>query len=255
MSRVPETHRFGLGIKKAKVLDTLSHRLRVPLEAINAMLRQMQGSGAARRSHGTPFAGAPRSGGSPNGDGASTQAPSPATSASLPPIRQSDLDPTDLELMRLILNEPAAVARLIPRIGVSTLRDAPLRAILKACYDLQNEGQTPSYENLMIRLDDRAIRALVVDLISQTALGTPIGSPLPENVHPAPWQERLEQMLFVLDGREWQARLRDLKKAKDETDPHADPDAYRAIELEYRRLLTSRRTTQELTRRDPTFCA
>ena len=48
-------------------------------------------------------------------------------------------------------------------------------------------------------------------------------------------------MLIVLDERERQARLSDLKKAKDETDPHADPDAYRAIELEYRRLLTSRR--------------
>ncbi len=180
LSRVPETHRFGLGIKKAKVLDTLSHRLRVPLEAINAMLRQMQRSGASRRSHGTPFTDAPAVA-SPDGDGASTRGPSSA-SASMPPIRQSDLDSTDLELMRLILNEPAAVARLIPRIGVSTLRDAPLRAILKACYDLQNEGQTPSYENLMIRLDDRAIRALVVDLISQTALGTPVASPLPENV-------------------------------------------------------------------------
>ena len=46
-------------------------------------------------------------------------------------------------------------------------------------------------------------------------------------------------MLVVLAERQRQARQRELKKALDETDKHADPDAYRAIELEYRRLLTS----------------
>ena len=73
-------------------------------------------------------------------------------------------------------------------------------------------------------------------------MSTPDPAPLSESVRPAPWQDRLENMLIVLDERERQARLEDLKKALDETDPHADPDAYRAIELEYRRLLTSGRT-------------
>ena len=49
-------------------------------------------------------------------------------------------------------------------------------------------------------------------------------------------------MLIVLEERERQARLSDLKRSLDETDPHADPEAYRAIELEYQRLLTSGRT-------------
>ena len=79
-------------------------------------------------------------------------------------IRASDLDPTDLEFIRILLNEPTAFTRLIPRIGVSTLRDAPLRAILQACYDLQADGQSPSYENVMVRLDDPAIRGLVAGL-------------------------------------------------------------------------------------------
>jgi DNA primase len=138
------------------------------------------------------------------------------------------------------LNEPAAITRLIPRIGVSTLRDAPLRAILQACYELEAEGQTAGYEKLMVRIEDPAIRHLIIDLTSETAVYTPVAAPLPESIRPAPWQERLENMLAVLDKRERQARLNDLKKAKDETDPHADPDAYRAIELEYLRLLTSR---------------
>jgi DNA primase len=61
-------------------------------------------------------------------------------------------------------------------------------------------------------------------------------------VRPAPWRERLERMLIVLDARERQARLGDLNKALESTDQRADPDAYRAIELEYQRLLTSGRT-------------
>ena len=89
------------------------------------------------------------------------------------PIRQSELDPHDLEFIRIILNEPAAITRLIPRIGVSTLRDAPLRAILQACYDLQSEGQTAGYEKLMVRIDDPAIRHLIIDLTSETAVCTP----------------------------------------------------------------------------------
>ncbi len=45
LSRVPVNHRPDLEFKKAKVLDTLSHRLRVPLETLNSMLRQIAASG------------------------------------------------------------------------------------------------------------------------------------------------------------------------------------------------------------------
>jgi DNA primase len=242
LARVPVNHRPDFEFKKARVLDTLSHRLRVPLDTLNRMLRQSRRPAATpRTSTGVVHAG---SDGSPreNTRGTSTQAQvqQPAATASTASIRQSELDPHDLEFIRIILNEPAAITRLIPRIGVWTLRDAPLRAILQACYDLQSEGQTAGYEKLMVRIEDPAIRHLIIDLTSQTALCTPVLDPVREGVGPAPWQERLENMLAVLDKRERQAQLSELKKAKDETDPHADPDAYRAIELEYRRLLTSR---------------
>ena len=239
LSRVPVNHRPDFEFKKARVLDTLSHRLRVPLETLNSMLRQ------SRRPAATPRAStAGSSAGSvgsplPNANGTSIQG-QPSAAPTTGPIRQGELDPQDLEFIRIILNEPAAITRLIPRIGVSTLRDAPLRAILQACYDLQSEGQTAGYEKLMVRIEDPAIRHLIIDLTSESVVYTPVAAPLPESIRPAPWQERLENMLAVLDKRERQARLNDLKKAKDETDPHADPDAYRAIELEYLRLLTSR---------------
>jgi DNA primase len=169
MSRVPETHQLGLEVKQAKALDTLSHRLRVPLETLNRLRRQLRRS----PSHARPPDGlVPGEVASSTGASRARVGPVEAVPVS-PPIRQSDLDRNDLELIQIVLSEPAAITWLIPRVGVFTLRDAPLRAILQACYDLQSEGQSPSYQNLMVRLEDPAVRALAASLVSQPALSMP----------------------------------------------------------------------------------
>ncbi len=230
LNQMPETHRLGLDVTKAKVLDTLAHRLRIPPEALNEYRRQLRRPGRLAQA---PAAVAAAS-------GSSTE----STAALSTRIRQSDLDRTDLELMQIILSEPSALASLVPRVAVSTLRDAPLRTLLQACYELQNEGLTPSYDNLMIRVTDPAIRELAAGLIVPSALSTPDPGSFSDRVRPAPWRERLESMRIVLHERERQSRLRDLKRSRDETDQHADPEAYRAIKLEYQRLLTSGRTSQ-----------
>jgi DNA primase len=238
MSNVPETHRLGMEVKQAKVLDTLSHRLHVPLEALNRLRRQLRRAapqpppqrGLAAGKAAT-FSGDPRS-----SLGSSATASEPAM------IQQGDLDRTDLELLQIALSEPTAVTWLMPRVAVSTLRDEPLQIMLQACYDLQNDGETPNYENLMVRLDDPAVRALAASLIARSALSTPDPGHFPEDLRPAPWQKRLEEMLIVLDKRRRQARLKDLKRSLDETDRSADPEAYRAIQLEYQRLLTGGQT-------------
>jgi len=157
-------------------------------------------------------------------------------------ISQSELDRNHLELIQIALSEPSAITWLIPRLPVSALRDPSLRTLLQACYDLQNEGQSASYENLMVRLDDPAVRTLATSLIAQSALSTPDPGHFPEDLRPAPWRDRLEKMLIVLDKNARRARLRDLKRSLDETDRHADPEAHRAIQLEYQRLLTGGQT-------------
>ncbi len=136
------------------------------------------------------------------------------------------------------MSEPAAIAYLATRLAASTLKSEPLRTILQACYELHNRGQLPSYETIMTRLDDPDLRSLAAGLVADSALSRPEPAPLPSGVRPAPWQERLD-VLIVMAKRQRQARQRELKKALDETDKHAAPEAYRAIELEYRRLLTS----------------
>ncbi len=177
MSHIPETRvqHLGLDVKQAKVLDTLSHRLRVPLETLTRLRQQL------RRSTARPRAGSAGAGGKV----ASLPVPAEgvrAASAQPAPIRQSELDRTDLELIEIVLSEPSTVNWLIPRLAVSSLRDVPLRAILQGCYDLQNEGQSPSYENLMVRLDDPAVRALAASLIDQSA---------PENARSGPLSRKL----------------------------------------------------------------
>ncbi len=219
LGSAPANHRLGVDVKVDRVLDQLAHRLRVSKDSLHRMRQQLRRP-AARKAAAAPRTGAPVSA----------------------PVRPSDLDPTDLDVLRIVLHEPGAVALMQPRLPVAALKDDPLRAILQVCYDLHDEGREPAYQELMTRLEDPALRALATDLVDSSALVNPEPARLPDDLRPAPWREQLERMLEVLDDRERHARREELKKALAAGDRQADPDAYRAIELEYRRLLTSGRT-------------
>ena len=54
----------------------------------------------------------------------------------------------------------------------------------------------------MVRLDDPAVRSLAASLIADSALSTPDPAKFPDSVdfRPAPWRERLDQILVVLDA-------------------------------------------------------
>jgi DNA primase len=213
----------------AKALDTLSQRLRVPVATLDRRLRELRRT-ATRQAHPGPNAAA---------------ATGPVQASNAPargPIKPKDLDPTDRELIQIILNEPSIVGRLISQVAVTSIRDAPLRTILQASYDLYGEGQSPSFDRVVLRLDDPEVRALAAGLL------LPIESaPLPEGIRPAPWQDRLAGVLAKLADRDRQDRLRDLKGALDETDETADPATYRALITEYRRLLNQRPDTKKKT--------
>lgn len=219
LAKVPSAHRAGLDVKVAKALDTLSERLRVPVATLDRRLSQL------RRAAGRP---------APVRTPAREETPPPA-----PPMRVADLDPIDRELIQIALNEPSVVGRLISRVAVASLRDAPLRAILQACYDLHGEGESPTSERVMLRLDEPGVKSLAAGLL------LPIDpAPLPESVRPASWEDRLTGVLTKLAERDRQNRVRDLKEALDETDENANPDEYRALQLEYRRLLNQRPDTK-----------
>ena len=130
----------------------------------------------------------------------------------------------------------------MPRVTASSLRDAPLRAILQACYDLHAEGERPSYADLMDRLDDPQARALAAGLVLPI---DPVPLPRGSVIRPASWQDRLKGVLASLAERQRRNRLRDLGRALAETDETANPDAHRALQLEYLRLMTQRPDTKK----------
>jgi DNA primase len=226
LGRLPLAHHAGLDVKVAKALDTLSQRLRVPVETLDRRLRALRRSAAAAGRRSQTSASSVLT---PVVDGA------PETV----PIRLRDLDPTDRELLEIVLNEPSVVGRLISRVAVASIRDAPLRTILQAAYDLYGEGEEPTFERIASRLDDPAVRALAAGLL------LPLDpAPLPDGVRPAPWPDRLAGVLARLAERDRQERLRDLKGALAEIDRAVSPDVYRALSTEYLRLSSQRPDTK-----------
>ena len=227
LARVPSRTGGGLDLKVAKALDTLSRKLSVPVHDLKRRLGQLR-----RPNRPAPAAV------HINSDHAVDAETTPPT----PPVRPSDLDPIDRELVQIVLNEPSVVSRLITRVMVASLVDAPLRAILQACYDLHGEGSLPTFDRVTSRLDDPALRALAAGLLA------PIGDPntkMLEVGHPVPIEERLRSTLARFDDRDRKAKVRDLDAAIAETDPAADPVGYRALKLESYRLLSQRPDTKK----------
>ena len=231
LARVPSRSGGGLDLKVAKALDTLARKLSVPVNDLRRRLGQLR---AARNKTNRAVPPGVQIDEKPIVDEASP-AP-PAT----PPVRLGDLDPIDRELVQIVLNEPGVTGRLITRVMVASLHDAPLRALLQVCYDLHGEGSPPTFDRVSSRLDDPALRALAAGLL------LPIeAAPLTEGTRPAPVEARLQGVLARYDQRDRKAKLRDLKAAVTETDPEADPVGYRALNTEYYRLLNQRPDTKK----------
>ena len=226
LARVPSRTGGGLDLKVAKALDTLSRKLSVP---VNDLKRRL---GKLRRPN-RPAPAAVQIDGNQAGDAEATPPPTP-------PVRVADLDPIDRELIQIVLNEPGVVGRLITRVTVASLGDAPLRAILQVCYDLHGEGSPPTFDRASSRLDDPALRALAAGLL------LPIeASPLTEGTRQAPVEARLSGLLARYDERAHKARLRDVIAALDETNPEEDPVGYQALRREKFRLLSQRPDTKK----------
>ncbi len=200
LARVPVVSRAGLDVKVAKALDGLSRRLHVRVADLNRRLVQVRRETKRRA--------LPRVAPVPLEIAANADVP-----LEPPPPPKSwkprDLDPIDREIVQIVLNEPAALARVITRVTASTLRDPPLQTILRACYDLYGEGQPATFERVSLRLDDPAARALAVGLLFPIER-----APLSEGVRPPPpWPERLDLLLDRFADREREERCLAVKEA------------------------------------------
>jgi len=146
LAKVPSQNRQGLDVKVDKALDSMATRLHVPVNTLRRRLRDLRRTAAAFPRHETR--GRMETDSSLKsvsttddiaGSHDATLAGTPTIKNKKAPYRVSDLDPQDRDLIQLVLSEPASVAQVITRVAPSSLRDAPLRTILQACYDLHGE--------------------------------------------------------------------------------------------------------------------
>lgn len=235
LARVPSTQRAGMELKVAKALDTLSRRLRLPVSELHGVMKQQrrtQQRVLARATESqTTNTGLERLTGSTRTGSISNVAKSDEQRS----VKVSELDRLDRELVQLVLNEPELVPSLRARIPAEALQDSVLRSILQACYELDAEGESPSFERVSLRLDDPALRSLAAGLL------LPLDpAPLRAGTQPAPVEARLHGILQGLAERDWRQRLRDLEAAKAEVDPSQHPDDFRALQREYLRVLNQR---------------
>ncbi|AMV36038.1 DNA primase [Planctomyces sp. SH-PL62] len=249
LCRVPSRPGTVQDLALNKALDSLAHALRLPIGPLARRLKELRG---ASRRRGAERAGlSPPSGANPV---EAATAPPPPPPADL--LRA--MDPVERELVAIVVAQPETVARLVARVPLAAIRDDSARAILDAAYDLYGQGETPTFEAIKDNLDDPRPRSVVAYLSDlQDGLDRPELQPLDAvQFPPGTWGERLDPVLGRLAERERLTRLADLRQALDETDRATEPDAYRALQLEYRRLLTQRvGTPEKKTRPDPTFRA
>lgn len=239
LAKVPTVDDSGQ-IKVSKALDHLSRRLRVPIADLQRSLRQERQK--SRRAARMPEVVTPPALSGDEPPTGRSENPLLETSETSQAVRPSELDPLDRQLVEIVLSTPEVVADLITIVPAASLHDAPLRAILQTSYDLHGEGRTPSYENVTLRLEDPAVRALAAGLL------LPIDpQPLNEGTSPAPTEARLAGILARLVERRRQEQIRDLEMAMAETDPKSNPDEYRALWTECFRLRTQRPETRKKT--------
>ena len=244
LARVPANARRQNGLKLARALDVLSHRLRIPLDDLREALNQARRTAKPRRALREQTAALESS--RPVSRTVSTE--EVGSTSGLPATGIEQFDVIDRELVTLALEHPASVLPwLSRRVPVSSLRDAPLRTILQACYDQLADGgflepetascsseREPGWSVLLDRLDEphRAIARALLDPIDAGVL--------PPRVSPAPWQERLAGAMLRWSERDRLRQIDDLLAALAQVDPLASPEDVQGLRLELDRLSLQR---------------
>src|SRR5262249_22754564 len=137
LAEKPVRDRYGYTVKFNMVLNSLAARWRLPQPSLLSQFRAVE---QAKRRKPQPSTAAKPSAGESE--------PQPA------PVRVRELDVLDRELVQVVLNEPAVIGEVVSRVALGSVRDAPLRTILGVCYDLHSEGVNPSFDRVVLRLED-----------------------------------------------------------------------------------------------------
>jgi DNA primase len=127
-----------------KTLGRLAFMFRVPEHVVRQRLTALRRSATRRRAPGP------------------VDAPDEASEAESRSAAQ--IDPWERELLEIVVRNPDCVPQARAAIAAEQLAFAPARRIYQACCRLSEAGTPPTFDRLMLELDDPAIKALLVEL-------------------------------------------------------------------------------------------
>jgi len=127
------------------ILGKLALRFRVPQETVFERLRELR-SGSQRR------------------QAAAARAEASAATKGGPAGPPPALDPWQRELLEILIRYPELLGMARPSIRPGQLASASCRAIYETCCRLADGGLLPSFDRLMLELDDPALKSLLVEL-------------------------------------------------------------------------------------------
>ena len=127
------------------ILGKLALRFRIPQETVFERLRELRSASQRRQAAGVPAeVSTARKGG---------RAGPPAA-----------IDPWQRELLEILIRYPDRLGAVRPAIRPEQLTSAPCRAIYETCCRLADGGLLPSFDRLLLELDDPALKSLIVEL-------------------------------------------------------------------------------------------
>jgi DNA primase len=137
-------------IKRQLMVTRISQRLGLKEETIWARLQDLQ---AAKRPEREPA-------------NLTTEHDSNAEAAKIA------ADPLELDLLRILLADPALVPMARAEVELGTIEHPRLRLLLEVLYRLQAEGEVPDLDHVRLRIDNPALIAKALEL-QERGLGNP----------------------------------------------------------------------------------
>jgi len=183
-------------VKLALMVNRIAQRLLIKEELVWLRLKELR----ARRNDGR--AGSDRT--------APTEERNPAADADqceAPAIKAGPAPRHELELLEMLLAEPAFVARAAGEIVLDELVNPGLRAVIEALYRLHAEGQPPDLDHLLERINSEPVRRRIHD-VHQSGLDCPD--------RPGTFQKVLERFRDRRLQKRKQALINEIKDARDE---------------------------------------
>jgi DNA primase len=154
LMQVPVESAAGLAGKwqerESVILGRLAQRLRVTETFARQRLSDLRTAAQQRSAQRSQFA--------------SHDAETPRPAAPLFPSRPTRDELAERELLAILFVMPECVTEIKAEICPEDLRNPHLRQLLEICFEMGNEGISPSYERVTSRLEDAALKSLAAQI-------------------------------------------------------------------------------------------